>query len=175
MLAFQQRFLTWLHWMAETWFSERLQNKPTPVIVAQPRKIKKWKEQDMLRRHTIDRLVSTLGKIHSSAHPSNTKTFYIMSPCTLRTVWRNWRRAGVWTVPPASCNVKTRPSACISVLSCLYFFFGYIHFHAGPCCRPRKYRLIVDLNSTDKKLATKQDRQTLQNFDEKQNCHSYIA
>jgi len=18
-------------------------------------------------------------------------------------------------------------------------FFGYIHFHAGPCCRPRKY------------------------------------
>ena len=24
-------------------------------------------------------------------------------------------------------------------------FFGSIHFHAGPCCRPRKYRLAVDL------------------------------
>jgi len=24
-------------------------------------------------------------------------------------------------------------------------FFGCIHFHAGPCCRPRKYRLAVYL------------------------------
>jgi len=24
-------------------------------------------------------------------------------------------------------------------------FFGYIHFHAGPCYRPQKYRLAVDL------------------------------
>jgi len=35
--------------------------------------------------------------------------------------------------------------------------------------------LVVDLNSTDKKFATKQDRQTLQNSDEKQYCHSYTA
>jgi len=27
----------------------------------------------------------------------------------------------------------------------LGLFFGYLHFHAGPCCRPRKYRLDVDL------------------------------
>jgi len=26
-------------------------------------------------------------------------------------------------------------------------FFGYIHFHAGPCCRPQKYCLVVDLMS----------------------------
>jgi len=26
-------------------------------------------------------------------------------------------------------------------------FFGYIHFPAGPCCRPRKYRLVIDLIS----------------------------
>jgi len=26
-------------------------------------------------------------------------------------------------------------------------FFGYIHFHAGPCCRPQKYRLVVDVIS----------------------------
>ena len=24
-------------------------------------------------------------------------------------------------------------------------FFGCIHFHVGPCCCPRKYRLVVDL------------------------------
>jgi len=24
-------------------------------------------------------------------------------------------------------------------------FFGYIHFPAGPCCRPRKHRLVLDL------------------------------
>jgi len=24
-------------------------------------------------------------------------------------------------------------------------FLGYIHFHAGPCYRPRKYCLVVDL------------------------------
>jgi len=30
-------------------------------------------------------------------------------------------------------------------------------------------------NSTDKKLAETQDRQALQNSDEKQKCHSYIA
>jgi len=24
-------------------------------------------------------------------------------------------------------------------------FFGYKHFHEGPCCLPRKYRLAVDL------------------------------
>jgi len=55
------------------------------------------------------------------------------------------------------------------------YFFGYRHFYAGPCCRPRKYRLIVDLISIEKKLATKQDHQTLQNSDEKQYCHSYVA
>jgi len=26
-------------------------------------------------------------------------------------------------------------------------FFGYIHFPAGPCWRPQKYRLVVDLLS----------------------------
>jgi len=26
-------------------------------------------------------------------------------------------------------------------------FFGYIHFHAGPCCCPQKYPLVVDLMS----------------------------
>jgi len=54
-------------------------------------------------------------------------------------------------------------------------FFGCIHFHAGPCCRPRRYHLVIDLISTDKKLATKQDHQTMQNFAEKQFCHFYIA
>jgi len=61
------------------------------------------------------------------------------------------------------------------ISSVFVLFFGYTHFRAGPCCHPQKYRLIVDLISTDKKLATKQDRQTLQTSDEKQYCHSYIA
>jgi len=35
---------------------------------------------------------------------------------------------------------------------------------------------VLDVqSSTDKKLATTQDRQTLQNSDEKQSCHSKIA
>jgi len=61
------------------------------------------------------------------------------------------------------------------ISSVFVLFFGYVHFHVGPCCRPQQYRLIVDLISTDKKLATKQDCQTLQNSDEKQYCYSYIA
>jgi len=37
----------------------------------------------------------------------------------------------------------------ISVISSLYagLFFGYINFSAGPCCRPRKHRVVVDLIS----------------------------
>jgi len=39
----------------------------------------------------------------------------------------------------------------------------------------RKKRYLIDVQfSTDKKLATTQDRQTLQNSDEKQDCQYWI-
>jgi len=31
-------------------------------------------------------------------------------------------------------------------------FFGYIHFYAGPCFRPRTYRLVVNVISVRKLL-----------------------
>jgi len=45
----------------------------------------------------------------------------------------------------------------------------------GPCCGPRKYRVVAGVIGTNKRLATNQDRKTLQTSDEKQYCNSYIA
>jgi len=58
-------------------------------------------------------------------------------------------------------------------------------FEFGACMTPAPCSPVSSLShgtfllnvqsSSDKKLATTQDRQTLQNSDEKQYCHSYIA
>jgi len=61
------------------------------------------------------------------------------------------------------------------ISSVFYIFFPDIHIFTRDFVAALKYRLVVGLISTDKKLATKQDRQTLQISDEKQCCHSSIA
>jgi len=41
-----------------------------------------------------------------------------------------------------SCSSEVKfPWFLAFFVSC---FFGYIHFHAGSCCRPQRYRLVLD-------------------------------
>ena len=72
------------------------------------------------------------------------------------------------------------PVVSFSFFSCNHFHADGLHLsHAHPCSSVSSLSnstFLLDVQSSaDKKLATTQERQILQNSDEKQYCHSYIA
>jgi len=72
------------------------------------------------------------------------------------------------------------PVVSFSFLSCNHFHADGLHLpRAQPCSSipslSHSSFLLDAQSSPDKKLATTQDRQTLQNSDQKQYCYSYIA